>query len=142
MVEQAAPSKSLYITDPDYKLYSGLPKPEFMLIGGAKCGTTSFSSYLPAHPQVASCRIKEPNFWSWKLCTKEQYQSLFINKNLIYSPVKGQRISGEYSTSYLLNPLVPRRVAARLPDTKIIVLLRNPVERAYSHFIMSRREGG
>ena len=141
MVDQASPNKSLFITDSAYKLYSGLPKPEFMLIGGAKCGTTSFSSYLPAHPQVAPCRIKEPNFWSWKLCTKEQYQSLFINKNPIHAPAKGQRISGEYSTSYLLNPLVPRRVAARLPDTKIIILLRNPVERAYSHFIMSRREG-
>jgi hypothetical protein len=56
-------------------------------------------------------------------------------------PAKGQKISGEYSASYLLNPLVSPRVAARLPDTKIIVLLRNPIDRAYSHFIMYQREG-
>ena len=141
MARPSIENKSLLIGDSSYKLYSGMPKPEFMLIGAAKSGTTSFSSYLPIHPQVAQCRIKEPNFWSWKLCTKEQYQSLFVNKNPLRSPAKNERISGEYSTSYLLNPLVPRRVAARLPNTKIIILLRNPIERAYSHFIMSQREG-
>jgi len=141
MTNSPGANQSLHINDSQFKLYSGMPKPEFMLVGGAKCGTTSFSSYLPAHPQVAPCRVKEPNFWSWQLCTKQQYQSLFVNNKPLQSPARGERIGGEYSTSYLLNPLVPRRVAARLPNTKIIVLLRNPIERAYSHFIMSQREG-
>lgn len=112
-----------------------------MLIGAAKSGTTSFSSYLPQHPQVKGCVPKEPNFWSWHSCSREQYQQLF--------PAVGQssegdgrpQIGGEYSTSYLLHPLAPRRVAARLPGVKIIVLLRNPVDRAYSHYIMAQRNG-
>jgi hypothetical protein len=129
------------VEDPDFKLLPDMPKPEFMLIGAAKSGTTSFSSYLPIHPQVKNCRVKEPNYWSWKLCNRQQYQSMFVNPIPLISPTSNQQIGGEYSTSYLLNPLVPRRVRACLPDTKIIILLRNPIDRAYSHFIMSQRQG-
>lgn len=129
------------IYDPAFKLLSGRPRPDFMLIGAAKCGTTSFSSYLPLHPQVKPCVPKEPNFWSWQSCSREQYQQLFVNANPTTEPAAIQQIGGEYSTSSLLHPLVPRRVAARLPEVKIIVLLRNPIDRAYSHFIMARRNG-
>jgi hypothetical protein len=140
-VNESLGNASLAIYDPAYKLLSGMPKPEFMLIGGAKCGTTSFSSYLPVHPQVKSCDVKEPNFWSWKHCTKQDYQSYFVNQTPLSSPRPDQRIGGEYSTSSLLHPLVPRRIRGRLPDLKIIILLRNPIDRAYSHFIMSRQRG-
>ena len=129
------------IFDPKFKLLAAQPKPEFMLIGGAKCGTTSFSTYLPAHPQVKECKIKEPNFWSWQLCSRSQYQGLFVNSKPLLNPAADQAIGGEYSTSSLVHPLVPRRVRARLPDVKIIVLLRNPIDRAYSHYIMSQRQG-
>jgi len=130
---------SLHIYDPAFKLLAGLPKPEFMLIGSAKCGTTSFSSYLPLHPQVKPCLPKEPNFWSWQSCTRDQYQRLFVSARSAHEPGVTQKIGGEYSTSSLLHPLVPRRVRARLPDVKIVVLLRNPIDRAYSHYIMARR---
>jgi len=133
--------ESLIIYDPYYKLFSGMPKPEFMLIGAAKSGTTSFSSYLPLHPQVRECIPKEPNYWAWKRCDRQQYQSLFVNSKPVLSPGPKQLIGGEYSTDSLLHPLVPRRVRGRLPDLKIIILLRNPVVRAYSHFIMSQRDG-
>jgi hypothetical protein len=132
---------SLIINDPYYKLYSGMPKPEFMLIGAAKSGSTSFSSYLPLHPQVRECVPKEPNYWAWKRCNRQQYQNLFVNSVPVLSPGPKQIIGGEYSTDSLLHPLVPRRVRGRLPDLKIIILLRNPVARAYSHFIMSQRDG-
>ena len=133
--------KQLLIHDQRFKLYNNKPKPEFMLIGGAKCGTTSFSSYLPIHPQVCATAYKEPNFWSWQMCNKEQYQNLFINNTPAYKPSPNQQIAGDYSTSYLPHPLVPRRIKARLPETKIIILLRNPIDRAYSHFIMAQRGG-
>ena len=141
MSEQSIAKNSLGIFDPKFKLLSAKPKPEFMLIGGAKCGTTSFSTYLPSHPQVKECQIKEPNFWSWQLCNRSQYQSLFVNPEPLLKPAANQQIGGEYSTSSLIHPLVPRRVKARLPNLKIIVLLRNPIDRAYSHFIMSQRQG-
>ncbi len=132
---------ALIINDPKFSLAKDLAKPEFMVIGAAKCGTTSLSSYLPLHPQIKICDPKEPNYWSWQLCNMAQYQSLFVNTPPVSSPNADQRIGGEYSTSSLLHPLVPRRVRAHLPALKIIVLLRNPVERAYSHFIMSQRQG-
>lgn len=141
MIDQSSEKKPPGIFDPKFKLLSAMPKPEFMLIGGAKCGTTSFSTYLPSHPQVKECDIKEPNFWSWQLCNRSQYQSLFVNPQPLLKPAANQQIGGEYSTSSLIHPLVPRRVKARLPDLKIIVLLRNPIDRAYSHFIMSQRQG-
>jgi hypothetical protein len=141
MIDQSTAKKSLGIFDPKFKLLSARPKPEFMLIGGAKCGTTSFSTYLPCHPQVKQCQIKEPNFWSWQLCTRSQYQSLFVNPEPLLNPAAHQQIGGEYSTSSLIHPLVPRRVQARLPNMKVIVLLRNPIDRAYSHYIMSQRQG-
>jgi hypothetical protein len=132
---------SLNILDPNFKLLAGRPKPDFMLIGAAKSGTTSFSSYLPNHPQIKFCDIKEPNFWSWKLLNRESYQKLFENITPLAEPTNTDIIAGEYSTSSLLHPLVPRRVAGRLPNVKLIVLLRNPIDRAYSHYIMSKRQG-
>jgi len=132
---------SLLIRDPAFKLRSSLPKPEFMLIGSAKCGTTSFASYLSAHPQIKKCTPKEPNFWSWKMCSKDQYQNLFANVAPSNNPGPQQLIGGEYSTSSMIHPLVPRRVRARLPGVKLLVLLRNPVERAYSHYKMVERTG-
>jgi len=122
--------------DPNFLLDPFMPKPEFMLIGGAKCGSTSFSKYLSAHPQVKDCQVKEPNFWTWKRHSREQYQSLFVNPSPVISPNPDQKIGGEYSTSSLLHPIVPRRVCAALPKIKILVLLRNPIDRAYSHFKM------
>jgi len=134
-------SASLLMRDPAFKLLSGQSRPEFMVLGGAKCGTTSFSYYLPLHPQVRECQPKEPNFWSWQLMNRQQYQSLFINNQPLTTPSPAQLIGGEYSTSYLPHPLVPRRVAARLPAIKLIVLLRNPIDRAYSHYVMVRDAG-
>lgn len=134
--------QTLAIYDPAFKLLASQPKPEFMLIGSAKCGTTSFSSYLPLHPQVKPCTPKEPNFWSWQHCTRAQYQQLFVNAKPVLLPGSTQNIGGEYSTSSLLHPLVPRRVRARLPNVKVIVLLRNPIDRAYSHYVMAQRNGG
>jgi len=130
----------LALDDPGYRLVDGRTRPEFMLVGGAKCGSTSFASYLSAHPQVKIPGPKEPNYWSWHKFPAK-YQKFFINESPITDPGPGQYVSGEFSTSSLIHPLVPRRVQANLPGLKIFVLLRNPVDRAYSHFTMSKRAG-
>jgi len=123
-----------------FRLVDGRTRPEFMLVGGAKCGSTSFARYLPAHPQVEIPGPKEPNYWSWHRWPA-RYQNFFVNESPIPDPGPGQCISGEFSTSYLIHPLVPRRVQPYLPGLKIFVLLRNPVDRAYSHFMMAKRAG-
>lgn len=127
--------------DPAFTLHADLPKPDFLLLGGAKCGTTSFAAYFPAHPQVAPWAVKEPNYWSWRRPSTEQYQSLFTNTEPVTAPTPDQLIAGDYSTSSIIHPLVPRRVHAALPQIRLIVMLRNPIDRAYSHFTMSQRSG-
>jgi hypothetical protein len=112
-----------------------------MLVGGMKCGSTSFARYLSAHPQVRIQGPKEPNYWSWRRYPA-RYQDFFVNDLPLTRPGPGQQIGGEFSTSSLIHPLVPRRVRANLPDLRIFVLLRNPVDRAYSHFMMSKMAGG
>jgi len=130
----------LALQDPRFALVEDRPRPEFMLVGGMKCGSTSFARYLSAHPQVKISGPKEPHYWSWRRYPA-RYQNFFVNESPILDPGPGQYVSGEFSTSSLIHPLVPRRVQAYLPGLKIFVLLRNPVDRAYSHFMMSKMAG-
>jgi hypothetical protein len=130
----------LPLDDPRFALADGRTRPEFMLVGGMKCGSTSFARYLSAHPQVELHGPKEPHYWSWHRYPA-RYQDFFVNETPVLDPARDQFVSGEFSTSSLIHPLVPRRVQANLPRLKIFVLLRNPVDRAYSHFIMSQRSG-
>ena len=132
--------QSLALDDPRFALDDGRTRPEFMLVGGMKCGSTSFARYLAAHPQVKIQSPKEPNYWSWHRYPA-RYQDFFVNESPIPRPAPGQCISGDFSTSSLIHPLVPRRVRANLPGLRIFVLLRNPVDRAYSHFMMSKMAG-
>ncbi len=128
------------MTAEGFQLVDGRTRPDFLFIGGAKCGSTSFAIYLGAHPQLCIRGPKEPNFWSWGK-NPATYQDYFVNESPIARPAADDRVSGEYSTSYLLHPLAPRRVYAALPEAKIILMLRNPVDRAYSHYMMSKLRG-
>jgi len=130
----------LALHDSRFTLVDGRTRPEFMLVGGMKCGSTSFARYLSAHPQVKTQGPKEPHYWSWHRFPAK-YQNFFVNESPILGPGPGHCVSGEFSTSSLIHPLVPRRVQANLPGLKIFVLLRNPVDRAYSHFSMSKMAG-
>ena len=130
----------LALDDPNYRLVDGRTRPEFMLVGAMKCGSTSFARYLSAHPQVKIRGPKEPHYWSWHRYPA-RYQNFFVNESPIHDPGADQYVSGEFSTSSLIYPLVPRRVQANLPGLRIFVLLRNPVDRAYSHFMMSKMAG-
>ena len=131
---------ALALDDPRFRLVDGRTRPEFMLVGGMKCGSTSFARYLAAHPQVKIAGAKEPNYWAWHRFPAK-YQNFFVNESPITDPGPDQYVSGEFSTASLIHPLVPRRVQANLPALKVFVLLRNPVDRAYSHFMMSKAAG-
>jgi len=86
-----------------FQLVDGRTRPDFLFVGGAKCGSTSFAIYLEAHPQVCIRGPKEPNFWSWGKYQNE-YQDFFVNESPIARPAAEDRVSGEFSTSYLLHP--------------------------------------
>lgn len=124
--------------------------PNFLIIGAAKAGTTSLYSYLNQHPQVYMSPVKEPRFFTPELysiynngvrdngrrtaLTLEQYCQLFQG-------VSTEIAIGEASTEYLYIPKAPERIKSHIPNAKIIAILRNPVERAFSAFLYQFRDG-
>ena len=125
--------------------------PSFLIIGAQSAGTTSLYQYLSAHSEVdrstsgidGAAWNKELHFFDDRFDRGlTWYQAAFplaFNRKL--AELRGrQLISGEATPYYLLHPLVPVRVARTLPDVRLIALLREPVERAYSHYQLMRRE--
>lgn len=121
--------------------------PNFIIVGAPKAGTTSLYHYLTEHPQVFMSTPKEINFFSRE---EIEAQGLFYNdfkaKNLneyekLFASVTDEKAVGEASVSYLFYPGVPAKIKEILPDVKIIILLRDPVERGFSHYLMDYKLG-
>jgi hypothetical protein len=113
--------------------------PNFIVIGAMKAGTTSLYTYLGSHPQVFMSAIKEPEFF-----VAERNHSLDWYKGLFDEAGDAAAI-GEASTDYSKYPMwkgVPERLAALLPDVKLIYLVRHPIQRLLSHYrhLLERRE--
>ncbi len=111
------------------------PLPDFLVIGAQKAGTTSLFSYLTTHPHISRPLKKEIHYFDTRWHRHENwYRSHF--------PATGDgMLTGEASPCYLFYPMAPARVAKLLPDVRLIVLLRDPVARAYSHYQQSRNKG-
>lgn len=104
--------------------------PDFLIIGAQKCGTTSLYNYLIQHPQILPAAQKEIHFFDLNYSKGSdwyaaQFPAIASGSGLL---------SGESSPYYLFHPLVPRRVKQLFPQVKLIVLLREPVARAWSHY--------
>lgn len=110
-------------------------KPDFLIIGAQKCGTTSLFFYLAQHPGLVMPKTKEVHFFD------QQYEKgiTWYYNQFPKSSIINKKLTGEASPYYLFHPLVPERVFKHLPNIKIIVLLRNPVDRAYSHFMHEKK---
>jgi hypothetical protein len=119
--------------------------PDFIIIGAQKCGTTSLYEYLAAHPAVAPAARKEVHYFDRGFRRgRAWYRAHFptVPYRLVSEALTRQRlVVGEASPMYLFHPQVPRRVRALLPDVKLIALLRDPVERAYSQYHHRARRG-
>jgi hypothetical protein len=145
-----------------------LKKPNLFIVGAAKAGTTSVYNYLNSHPEIFMSPIKEPNFFGsdiqWKkfredykhnteldfdeyfskeileekhiafVENKNHYMSLFRNSEVF-------KIRGEVSTSYLYSSLAAKEIYEFNPNAKIIIILREPVERTVSHYLMDYARG-
>ncbi|WP_042357267.1 sulfotransferase domain-containing protein [Bacillus rubiinfantis] len=107
--------------------------PDFLIIGAQKCGTTSLFHYLIQHPQILAPNEKELHFFDLYYENGfDWYKSQFPPK-----PVNGRKVlSGEATPKYIYEENVPQLVFQHMPNVKLIVLLRNPVDRAYSHYQM------
>jgi hypothetical protein len=126
--------------------------PNLLIIGAAKSGTTSLYMYLEQHPEIFMSPVKEPHFFSYDAQSKmtkgpkdtiptaitdiEKYKNLFINVN-------NKKIIGEASPTYIYREEAPERIYNLIPEVKIIAILRDPSERAFSaymHLIRDQRE--
>ena len=131
--------------------------PTFLVIGAYKAGTTSVHHYLSQHPDVYVPRRKEPNYFAFgdvavpvgapatsalaphpaaaaAVTRREDYVRLFDG-------VAGEQAVGEVSPEYLVNERACEAIRAELPDVRLVAVLRNPVERAFSDYLMYRRDG-
>jgi Sulfotransferase domain len=103
------------------------PLPDFLILGAQKAGTTALYAYLRWHPQITGPSFKEVSFFDRHYTRGERWYRAHL-------PVRRRGLVGEASPSYLFHPLAPERVARMLPDARLIALLRNPVDRAFSHY--------
>ncbi|MGH9246819.1 MAG: sulfotransferase family protein [Acidimicrobiales bacterium] len=120
--------------------------PSFLVIGGKRCGSTSLYRYLVRHPSILACRVEKGTHyfdvhfergWRW-------YRAGFPTK-LRGAYLKRAHgvdvITGEASPYYMFHPLAPARIADALPDVRLIAVLRDPVDRAWSHYLYSVHHG-
>lgn len=126
--------------------------PNFLVIGAGRSGTTSLHFYLDQHPDIFMSRMKSPNFFvsgdpmpPWEgprlrqmarhwVTSREGYEALFAG-------TRGETAIGEISPVYLQARKVPERIRTLCPQARLIAILRQPVDRAYSHFLGRRRDG-
>jgi hypothetical protein len=120
-------------------------RPQFLIVGGQKCGTTSLFMYLIRHGSYLRPLLKDIYYFdrhydrglAWYL---RHYPSKRSAQRLARA-VGGNVITGEGATHYLLHPWAAQRAAENFPDLKIIALLRDPVRRAISHYHHNRGQG-
>ena len=109
--------------------------PDFIIIGTQRGGTTSLYRYLTAHPDIGAALRKEVHYF-------DRYYEKGMDWYLAHFPVRGEvPMVGEASPYYLFHPDVPERARSVVANAKFIALLRNPVDRAYSHYQMRVRKG-
>lgn len=117
--------------------------PDFFLVGAPKAGTTSIFELLKIHPQVFVPKYKEPNYYTdvgtqsrnvININSKKEYDRL-------YADAIEDQITGDFSVSYLHAKDAPAKIYKDYPNSKIIIFIRDPVRRAFSHWQMDFREG-
>ena len=145
--------------------------PNFFIAGAPKAGTTSLYSYLDQHPEVYMSAIKEPNFFAGEVreenfdpkTRRAMARDRRDLRKFLSGPMDDKRFGGivtawedycrlfsnagnelalgEASVCYLWSPTAPERIAEKIPDAKILVMLRDPAERAYSQYLHGLSNG-
>lgn len=127
--------------------------PSFFIIGAPRCGTTAMHRLLSLHPSLLMSSPKEPNFYLFDgqrpsfggplgdllaaqvVSSRRDYLALFDTEG-----AQGVAHRGETSPFYLYSDVARRGIARDVPNARILILLRDPVERTYSHYLMLRRD--
>ncbi|MEM7273457.1 MAG: sulfotransferase [Actinomycetota bacterium] len=121
--------------------------PSFFVIGAYRSGTTTLYRLLRQHPGVFLPLKKEPNFFAvdgnpdasdvlreWAVLDRPSYEAL-------YRDCGPDQVAGDVSPEYLASPYVAPHLAATVPDARLVAVLRNPIDRAWSDFLLHRRDG-
>jgi hypothetical protein len=112
--------------------------PEFIVIGGQRCGTTSLFKNIAEHPQVLRPGIEKGIDWFTLHYDKDMswYRSHFPVERIarLRTARHGRPVAFEACTYYMFHPFAMQRLAERLPDVKLVAMLRDPVERAFSAY--------
>jgi Sulfotransferase domain len=112
--------------------------PDFLILGAQKAGTTALYAYLREHPAIAGPTWKEVSFFDRHFWRGEAwYRGHFPNRlhlKRMRARAGSGPIVGEASPSYVFHPFAPERVAELLPGARLLVLVRNPIDRALSHY--------
>ena len=119
-------------------MFSG--KVDFVVAGTQKGGTTALDGYLRQHPSICMADVKEVHFFDEESNFKGG-QSGYGSYHAHFRASRGKQISGEVTPSYMYWLGVPRRMWEYNPRLKIVMILRNPIERAYSAWNMERLRG-
>lgn len=111
--------------------------PDYLILGAQKGGTTSLQHDLEAHPQVVPAATKEIHYFDLEYARGDSwYRSHFpASARRRQAARRGRPVcAGDATPYYLFHPLAPRRARRTAPEARLIVLLRDPVERAHSHY--------
>ena len=124
--------------------------PTFLIVGAARSGTTALYYYLKQHPEVFMSKLKEPNFFAFanEVPACSGPGSEYINNSItkladyhsLFEDAAGESAVGEVSPLYLYSERAPARIHHYLPKARILAILRNPVEQAFSHFLYAKRQ--
>ena len=113
--------------------------PNFMVLGASKSATTTLYNILKNHDEIYAPSFKEPHFFN---ITKNFKKGLDWYENTYYNTTINYKAVIDFTPTYLYTPNCAQRIYENLgPDMKFIVILRNPVDRAYSHYLHSKRDG-
>jgi hypothetical protein len=123
------------------------PRPDFLIIGAPKAGTTALHSALAQHPDVFVTQPKEPKYW---LCddapppawvgpgdahSQQEWVWRRTDYEALFTPARDDQSRGESTPFYLWSRAAHRRIAESLPDVRLIAVVRDPIDRAYSNWM-------
>lgn len=111
--------------------------PNYLIIGAQKTGTSSLFHYLSMHPQIINSNQKEVHYFDKNFEKPLSWYKQFFPLKLITN--KNNAI-GEATPNYLYHPFVAQRIHNTIPEVKLIVILRNPIERVISHYFQAVRK--
>ena len=120
--------------------------PNLFIVGAVKSGTTSLYAYLRQHPDIFFPEMKEPHFFTKPAPSEAQKHLItFVGDEVsylrLYDRAGDKRFRGDASPSYLWSARAAADIAAVSPQARIIVILRDPIERAYAQYLMDYSEG-